>query len=63
MKKIIILPLAFVAIAVIYPMLIILMIALFAVDQILMALDAVADFLDYHVTEQIELFKAVWNGD
>lgn len=63
MKKIIILPLAFVAIAVIYPMLIILTIALFAVDQILMALDAVADFLDYHVTEQIELFKAVWNGD
>lgn len=63
MKRVIILPLASVAIAVIYPMLIVFMIAMFLIDHVLMAFDAVAEFLDYHVSEQIDLFRSVWNGE
>jgi hypothetical protein len=61
MKRLIILP-SSIAVIVMYPILLALILAIFIGDNIIMAIDAVAEFIDYHLSDQIEVVKESWNG-
>lgn len=63
MKRIVVLPFASVSVIVIYPILMALVLLMLIIDHIIMAIDAVAEFLDYHLCDQIDLLKSAWNGE
>jgi len=62
MKRMVVLPAA-ISIAVIYMALISIILIIFVIHNFLVALGIVADFLNHHISGQIELVEESWYGE
>ncbi len=58
--QLIVTPLAAISIAVMYVLLWAFIVVMWVIDNVMIALDAVAEFLDHHVIDQVELLKRTW---